>query len=177
MAFRLLRLLLHVEYPHLLVHDDDTRPLQLLYRRLFVAHDTRGSFLLGKVDKFLEREEQQIVCCDHQQVVVNVQLLHRKQQVADGTQAGIVGFCTVVHNGDGLLVVLFFRPLLKDGGKLMVRDHDMLVNLRNAVDVVQHTSKNGVLSYFQQRFRKVSGQLTQSGGITCCYHNILHNGN
>ena len=61
MALRHLWLLLHIQHPHLVVDNDDPRPLQLFYRWLFVTHDTRRTLLTGKVHKLLEREEQQVV--------------------------------------------------------------------------------------------------------------------
>ena len=61
MALGLLGLLFHIEDTVILVHHDDTGALELLYRGLLVTHDTTGSLLLGKIDKFLEREEEEIV--------------------------------------------------------------------------------------------------------------------
>ena len=76
MALRLLGLLFHIEDAVMLVHDDDTGALEFLNARLLVAHDTTGTFLLGKIDKLLEGEEEQVVGCNNQHIIVDVQLLY-----------------------------------------------------------------------------------------------------
>ena len=49
----------------------------------------------------------------------------------------------------------------------MVGDDDMFINLRDAVDVIEHTTEDGVFTYFQQGLWEVFGQLTQSRSVTC----------
>ena len=130
--------------------------------------------LPGKVDELLESEEQQVVGGYHQHVVVYVAALHGQQQVADGAQAGVVGLCAVVDDGDGLLVVLLLLPCLEDGGELVVSDDDVLVDVADGVDVVEHAPQDGVVAYLQQGLGMVAGQLTQSGGIACGNDDVLH---
>jgi len=60
-ALGLLGFLLHIEDTVILVHHNDTGALEFLYRRLLVTHDATGSLLLSKIDKFLEREEEEVV--------------------------------------------------------------------------------------------------------------------
>ena len=95
-------------------------------------------------------------------------------EVADGAKAGFIRFGAVINNRNGLLVVLPCNPLLENGCKLMVGDNDMLVNVGNLIDVVEHASQNRRFPYLQQRLRKVPGQLTQTGGVTGSYNYILH---
>ena len=70
--------------------------------------------------------------------------------------------------------MLFSFPLLKDGGKLMVRDDDMLINLCNAIDIIHHPAQNCILPNLQQWFRKVLCQFTQPCGIASRNNNTYH---
>ena len=56
----------------------------------------------------------------------------------------------------------------------MIRDDNMLINLRNLVDIIQHSAQDGVLPYLEQRLGEVSGQFPQPGGIPSRYNYILH---
>ena len=105
-----------------------------------MAHHAGGLFLLGKVDKLLEREEQQVVGSDHKHIVINTELVHRKQQVTDSTQTGLVGRGTVIDNGNGLNVMLRRFPFLEDGCETVIGDNDMLCDLGYLVDIIEHTS-------------------------------------
>jgi len=182
-ALGLLGLLFHIEDTVILVHYDDTGALELLYRRLLVTHDATGSLLLGKIDKFLKREEEEVVGGKDKEVMPNrtlpnppceggslntllVYMFDGQQQVADGTEAGVVGLGSIINDSQGLGIVLFLGPCFEDGGKLMVRNNDMFVHLGDGIDVVQHTAENGVVTNLQQWFGKILGQLTQSGGVT-----------
>ena len=173
-ALGFLGFLLHAQHAHVVVELHDTRALQLLYRGLFVAHDARGLLLAGKIDELLEGEEEQVVGSYHEQIIVQAQLLHGVEQVADGTQTRFVGLSTIIDDGNGFGVVLFLLPVFEDGGELMIGDDDMLIDLRDAVYVVEHPSEDGALSYFQQWFREVLCQFPQPRGVSCCYHNTFH---
>ena len=140
MAFRHLWFLFHSQHSELFVKLNDARALQLLYRGLLVAHDATRLLLAGKVDELLEREEQQVVSCHHEQVVVNLQFVESKQQVADGSQTGFIGFRTVVNDGDRFAIVYTPAPLFKDGSKAMVCNNDVLVNGIDTVDIVEHAA-------------------------------------
>ena len=98
-ALRHLGLLFHTQHSHVLIQFHDTCPLQLLYRMLFMAHDTRCPFGTCKVHKLLEREEQQIIRCNNEQIIIDVKLIHCKQQVADCTQTSLIRLCTIIYNG------------------------------------------------------------------------------
>ena len=56
----------------------------------------------------------------------------------------------------------------------MVRDNDMLINLRNLVDIIEHPTQNRVLTYLQQWLWEILCQLPQPRGISCRNNNILH---
>ena len=56
----------------------------------------------------------------------------------------------------------------------MVRDDDMLVYLRNPVNIIEHPAEDRILPDLQQRLRKVLCQLPQPSGIPSSYNNILH---
>lgn len=188
MALRVFRLLLHVEDSVVLVHHDDSCALQLLYTRLFVAHDATGLLRLGKIDKFLEGEEEDVVGGDDEKIlspalpnregavsmVTLFQTVYGIQQIADGTQAGVVGLRAIIDDGDGLGIMLFLGPIFEDGGKLVVSDDNMLVNVGDSVDVIQHPSQDGAVAYLQQWLGKVFGQFTQSGGVTGGDNYIFH---
>ena len=66
------------------------------------------------------------------------------------------------------------KGLFKNMSKLMVRDDDMLINLGNLIDVIEHTAKNRILTNLQQRLREVLCQLPQPCGIPRCNYNIFH---
>ena len=61
-------------------------------------------------------------------------------------------------------------------GKLVVGDDDVLVDVGNGIDVIKHTSQDGVVAYLQQRFGKVLCQFAEACGVTGCYYDILHCG-
>ena len=52
------------------------------------------------------------------------------------------------------------NPLFEDRRKLMIRDDDMFIDLRNPVDIIQHPPENRVLPNLQQWLREVLGQFT-----------------
>ena len=64
-----------------------------------MAHDAGGAFGLGEIDEFLEGEEEQIVGCDYEHVVIDMELVHGIEQVADCTEARFVGLCAIVVMG------------------------------------------------------------------------------
>ena len=89
-----------------------------------------------------------------------------KKEVADGTEAGVVGLGSIVDDGEGFCIVLFAGPLSEDGGELVVGNDDVFIHVGDGIDVVQHAAKDGVVTNLQQRFGEILGQLTQSGGVT-----------
>ena len=50
-AYRLLRLLLHLKHFHLVVNSNDARALQAFQFGLMVAHDDRALLLVEEIDK------------------------------------------------------------------------------------------------------------------------------
>ena len=88
-----------------------------------------------------------------------MEFVHRKEQVTDRAQAGFVGEGAVVHNGNGLGRGPLLRPEPEDIGELAVCDDDMLVNLRDCVNIVQHPPQNGVGANLQKRLWEVLGEL------------------
>ena len=158
-------LLFHVQYAQGIVDHNNAGALELLDGGLLVAHDAGGVLLQGEVDELLEGEEQEVVGSNYEHVVVDVQLVDGKEEVAHGSQTGVVGLGAIVDNGDGLGVGLTGRPFLEDGGKLVVGDDDVLIDLGDAVDIIEHTAQYGTLAYLQQGLGEVLGEFAQAGGV------------
>ena len=176
MALGVFGLLFHIEHLVVLVQYDNTCALQFLDGWLVVADDARCAFCLGILHEVTEGEEQQVVGGYDKEVIVYLQFVHGKEEVADGTESGVVGFRAIVDDGDGFCIGLLVFPLVEDVGKLVVGDDDVLVDVGNGIDVIKHTSQDGVVAYLQQWLGKVFGQLAEASGIASCYYNILHCG-
>ena len=58
--------------------------------------------------------------------------------------------------------------------KLMIGDDDMLIDLGDGVDIIEHSSEDGAFSYLEEWFGEVLGEFTKTCGITCRYYYILH---
>ena len=56
----------------------------------------------------------------------------------------------------------------------MVGDDDVLIHLRDGVNVVQHTPQNGALPYFEEGFGEVLGKFPQAGSVAGCYYYVFH---
>ena len=95
-----------------------------------------------------------------------VDVINSKEEIADGTQAGVVALGAIVDDGQGFGIVLLAGPLFEDGGKLMVSHNDVFIDVGDGIDVVQHAAEDGVVTNLQQGFGKILGQLTQAGGVT-----------
>ena len=95
-----------------------------------------------------------------------IDMFDSKKEITDGTQAGVVGLGAIVDDGQGLGIVLLAGPLFEDGGKLMISDDDVFIDIGDGIDVVQHAAEDGVVTNLQQGFGKILGQLTQAGGVT-----------
>ena len=108
-----------------------------------MTHDARSLFALGKIDEVLEGEEEQIICCHHKHIIVDMELIHSIEQVAHCTQTSVVGRGAIIDNGDGFGVMLLLCPILEDGSKLMVGYYHMLVNIRYRIYIIKHTTQNG----------------------------------
>ena len=50
----------------------------------------------------------------------------------------------------------------------------MLIYLRNPVNIIKHSSQDSILTYFQQRLRKVLRQFPTPCGISSRYYNTFH---
>ena len=108
-----------------------------------MTHDATGLLGLGEIDKLLETEEEDVVGSNNQQgriaLIATVEIIDGEQQVADSTETSFVGFGTVVEDGDGLSVASILHPGLEVMCELMVGDDDVLVDIRNTVDIDEHT--------------------------------------
>ena len=62
----------------------------------------------------------------------------------------------------------FFCPVFEDVGELMVGDDDVFIDVRYAIDVIEHTVQDGAVAYLEQGFGEIFGQLAKSGGIAGC---------
>ena len=56
----------------------------------------------------------------------------------------------------------------------MVGNNDMFIDIRNGIDVIEHTTKDGVVTYLEQWLGKVLGELAQTGGVTGGNDNGFH---
>lgn len=143
MGFGLSGLLLHIEDLVVGIEDDNTGALEFGDIGLLMTHDATGLLGLGEIDKLLETEEEDVVGSNDQQgriaLIATVEIIDGEQQVADSTETSFVGFGTVVKDGDGLSVASILHPGLEVMGELMVGDDDVLVDIRNTVDIDEHT--------------------------------------
>ena len=176
MALGVFGLLFHIKHLVVLVQYDNTCALQFIDGWLVVADDARRAFCLGKIHKVTEREEQQVVGCYDKEVIVYLQFVHGKEEIADSTESGVVGLRAIIDDGDGFCIGLLVFPLVEDVGKLVVGDDDVLIDVGNGIDVIKHTSQDSVVAYLQQRLGKVLCQFAKASGVTCCYYYILHYG-
>ena len=65
-------------------------------------------------------------------------------------------------------------PVFEDASKLMVRNDDMLIYLRNTIDIIQHPSQDGILTYLQQWLWEVLRQLSKPRGVSRRNYNTFH---
>ena len=56
----------------------------------------------------------------------------------------------------------------------MVRNDNMLVYIRDRVNIVQQASQDSVVTYLQERLREVLGQFSQARSVSCSYYYIFH---
>jgi hypothetical protein len=56
----------------------------------------------------------------------------------------------------------------------MVRNDDMLIYLRNSVDIIQHSSQDSILTNLQQWLWEVPCQITKPRGVSRRYNYIFH---
>ena len=138
--FGYLRFLLHLQDTVVLIEHDDAGALQFLDRRLLMIHDTTGLLGFGEVHELAEGEEEEVICRHHEQVIVQLQFIHREEQVSYCAETRLVGRSAIIDDGDGLGVVLLSRPFVEDMRKTMVGDDDMLVDLRNGINIIKHTA-------------------------------------
>ena len=96
MALGVFGLLFHIEHLVVLVQHDNTCALQFLDGRLVVADDARCAFCLGILHEVTEGEEQQVVGGYDKEVIVYLQFVHGKEEVADSTESGVVGLCAII---------------------------------------------------------------------------------
>ena len=111
---------------------------------------------MGISHKFGKREIQHIVAGDHQQVIVQPQLVNGKLHVTHSTKPGLIAAGSIVHHLNILL--LGGCPVLKMMGKLVVANDHIGIHQAGGVDVVYQPVQDGLLSHFQQRFGKVLRQ-------------------
>ena len=176
MALGVFGLLFHIEHLVVLIQYYNTCALQFIDGWLVVADDARRAFCLGILHKVTEREEQQVVGCYDKEVIVYLQFVHGKEEVANSTESGVVGLCAIIDDGDGFGIGLLVFPLVEDVGKLVVGDDDVLIDVGNGINVIKHTSQDSVVAYLKQRLGKILCQFAEASGVTCCYYDILHCG-
>ncbi len=143
MGFGHSRFLLHIKDLVVGIKDDNTGALEFGDIGLLMTHNATGLLGLGEIDKLLKAEEENVVGSHNQQgriaLIATVEIIDGEQQVADSTETSFVGFGTVVEDGDGLSVASILHPGLEVMCELMVGDDDVLVDIRNTVDIDEHT--------------------------------------
>jgi len=104
-----------------------------------------------------------------------VKLVNGIEQIADGAKAGLVRQSPVIDHRHLPAVGEAFCPVFEYAGKLVVGDDYVLIDLRDAVDVIEHHAQDGAVPYLQEGLGEVLGEFPQAGGIAGGYHYILHN--
>ena len=156
MALGLGRLFFHGKDLVLIVEFHHTALHELLFLWFIIAHDAGGFLLLGISHKFRKREIQHIVAGDHQQVIVQLQLVNGKLYVTDSSQSGLIAAGSIVHHPD--ILFLGCRPVFKMVGKLVVANDHIGIYQTSGVNVIHQPVQYGLIPYLQQWFRKVLRQ-------------------
>ena len=110
----------------------------------------------------------------HEHVVLDTSLLNGELQVAHGPESGLVGGGAIIDHGDGFGIMLLARPVFEDLSETVVGHDDMFINLRDGINVIQHTSKDGRLTDLEQWLGEVLCQLSKSCGIASSNNDIFH---
>ena len=131
-----------------------------------MAHYAAGVTGICEIHKVAHSEKEQIVGRNDQDVVIDGKLFHSEKQVADCPEPRLIGLGAVIYYGYGTTVAAALRPLAEYGGETVVCNDNMPINGFNAVNVVQKTSQDSIVSDFQQGLRKIARQFPQTGGIT-----------
>ena len=139
-------LFLHIEDLVVGIEDYDAGALEFGNIGLLMTHDAASLLGLGKIDKLLETEKEDVVGSYDKHggitLVATVEIIDGQQQVADSTETGFVSFGTIVEDSDRLGVASILLPSLEVMGELMVGDDDVLVDVGNLVDIDEHTVEN-----------------------------------
>jgi hypothetical protein len=59
----------------------------------------------------------------------------------------------------------------------MVGNNDMFIDIGNGIDIIKHTTKNGVGAYLEQWLGKILGEFPQTGGVAGGNNDGFHEGN
>ena len=167
-------LLLHVEHFIVFIEHHYTRSLQFGFVGLVMTHDARCAFGFGKIHEALKREEKQVVSRHHEHIVLDASLLNGELQVAHGPESGLVGGGAIIDHGDGFGIMLLARPVFEDLSETVVGHDDMFIDLRDGINVIQHTSKDGRLTDLEQWLGEVLCQLSKPCGIASSNYDCFH---
>ena len=172
MALGLGRLFFHRKDLVLIVELHHTALHELLFLWFIIAHYTGCFLLLGISHKFGKREIQHIVTGDHQQVIVQPQLVNGKLHVTHSTKPGLIAAGSIVHHLNILL--LSSRPVFKMMGILVIADDHISIHQTSGVNVIHQPVQYGLIPYLQQGFGKVFGQWIQAGCVSRGQNQALH---
>ena len=100
MAGRVLRFLHHGKNPVILPDGEHTAFFQFLLRGLRVAHHAGRLLLFYIGKKTSQAEVQQVIPCQHQQVIVQPETFHGKLDILYRAQPRLIGLGTVIHHRD-----------------------------------------------------------------------------
>lgn len=159
------RLLLHLQDPEIRIDFDHPGALELVNFRLVVAHDHGRALLAEGLDESAEGEVQDVVGGNDQQVFVQLIRLQGQQQVPHRSETRLVGEGPVAEHPHRRTGPAVCGPRLKHRCELPVGHDDVLRDLRDGVQVVEHPPEDGAPADFQQGLREILRQRIQPGGI------------
>ena len=148
-ALRMGRFLLHFQDEVVFIDRRHARLVKLLFRGLKVPHNAGRTFITGILNKPYQAEIQQVISCDHEQVVIKAQFVDSELDVAHGAEARLVRRRAVVEDGDALPGS---RPFLEDMRELVVGNDDVAIDTAGGVDVVDEPVQDGLVPYLQEGF-------------------------
>ena len=153
MALRYDWLLLHGEDVVIVVYGHHATLVQTGLVGLEVAHDATGPFVDSIAHEGLQAEVEDIVASDDEKVIVEVQFVDGKLNVAYGAEARLVGARAVINDGD--VVRVLGGPCFEVMSELMVADDDEAVHEVAVVDIIDEPVQDGLVAHLQERLWEI----------------------
>ena len=186
MTLRNLRLLLHTQHPELPIQLNNPRTLQLLNTLLPMTHNTTRPPPKRKPHKLPQTKLQNIIRRHNQQIIINLKPLHRKQNITNSPQPRLIRLRPIVYDRNGFAdfrecvsgncaTLPLLSPFPEHRSKPMISHNNNLIYLRNRINIIHHPPQNSIITYLQQRLRKVPGKLPQTRSVPGSKNYTLHN--